>query len=137
LAKKRKKKGLPKTSEMRIAEDLLAEMQRRPERPIEVLAEDRATLEGLIDLLILGPKSHPEGLFTEEELSRHIDRYGSVMTGLVMTLIEKRVITEEELEMGILSYHFALHHAPPDSNCDQVFVMRRNHLRALLEVRDD
>lgn len=112
----------------------MEELSKRPERPIPAMCEDSATLEGLVDLLIVGTKSHPEGFFTEDEFVTYINRYNSVMTALVMILIEKGYITQEEIEKAIQAYHFALRHCRPNAGPDEIFESRRGHLKKTLEV---
>lgn len=128
----RTEKGRRRSSEektrQKTAEELLAELKKRPERPIETLCEDSATLEGLIDLLVV------KGIISEQELVARINRYQSVVTGLVMVLVEKGVITDQDMEKGILAYHFALRNCRPDASADEIFVSRRSHLKTLLEV---
>lgn len=108
--------------------ELLAELKKRPERPIQALCEDSATLEGLIDLLVL------KGVITEEELSSYLNQYMSVITALVMLLVEKGAISNLEMEKATLSYHFALRNCRPNAGPDEIFESRRAHLKKLLEV---
>jgi len=98
------------------------------------MCEDAATLEGLIDLLIVGTKTHPNGIFTEDEFVVYMNRYQSVMTALVMILIEKEIISQEEMEKAISAYHFTIRTAPPNANGVTILNMRRDHLKEMLET---
>jgi hypothetical protein len=123
-----KTKGKRQTPETKTAEELLAELKKRPDRPIEVLCEDAAVLEGLIDLLVI------KGTITEEELVPHTGRYQSVITALIMILVEKGVISELELEKATLAFHFARRHCSSTASLDEIFEARRTHLKTLLEA---
>lgn len=111
---------------------VMEELSKRPERPIPAMCEDAATLEGLVDLLIVGTRSHPEGFFTEDEFVVYINRYHSVMTALVMILIEKGHITQEEMEKAISAFHYTIRTAPPNASGLTIMNMRRDRLREVL-----
>jgi hypothetical protein len=122
----RTEKGRRRSPGERTAEELLAELQKRPERPIPALCEDQATLEGLIDLLVV------KGIITEEEIQPYVNRYMSVITALVMLLVEKGLISDLDLEKAVLAYHFALRNCRPDASPDEIFEARRRHLNTLM-----
>lgn len=110
-----------------VAEELLAELQKRPERPIPALCEDMATLEGLIDLLVI------KGTINEVDLNIFIQRYQSVITALVMLLIERGIITENDMEKAISAFHYATRHCRPNATMDEIFEARRKRITDLLE----
>jgi len=107
--------------------ELLIELKKRPERPIEVIAEDQATLEGLIDLLVV------KGIITETELNPYLIRYQSVMTALVMILVVKGIITDADMEKATLAYHFTIRNSRPNATGDEIFESRRNYLNRMME----
>ena len=121
-------KGRRKSPEQVDVAALLRELGKRPERPIQAMTEDSASLEGLIDLLVC------KGIMTEPEFGRYLNRYQSAMTALVMLLIEKDVISETDMEKAISVYHFMVRTAHPGTKSEDVLEARRARLKLLLEV---
>ena len=106
---------------------LMKQLAERPERPIQSLCEDSAALEGIIDVLVL------RHVISEDELTPYLHRYQSIMSGLVMLLIEKGIIEETDLDKAILSYHHVLRTVKPDLPASGVFALRREYLATLLD----
>lgn len=67
--------------------------------PIGIPDNEQATIEGLIDLLVL------KGIFTDDELMACANRFQAIMNGLVDILTIKGVITARELEIARNEYH--------------------------------
>jgi hypothetical protein len=120
-------KGRRRGPEDKTADELLAELRRRPETPIPVISEDVAVLEGLIDLLVL------KGVITDIELDPGLNRYKSVITALIDLLVQRGVISDTDLEKAIVAYHFTLRNCRPDATASEIFESRRSHLHLLLE----
>lgn len=115
--------------------DYLAELKRRPGTPIPCLNEDTATVQGLIDLLIIkGIIGTEGGRGPDESIVEYAERYNSIVTGLVMLLIETGVITEKEMEAAILAFHHAIRHFGNNAvSFEKVSALRRETLKKQLE----
>lgn len=109
----------------------LEEMKRRPATPVPCIQEDAAAVQGLIDILIVKgiiKDEHPDEL-----ILRYMDRYNSIVTGLVMLLIEKEIITEQEMEAAMLSFHHAIRHfGTRSASFEEVSTLRRDTLKKRL-----
>lgn len=109
--------------------ELIAELRRRPEVPIETLTADHGTVEGIIDLLIV------KGHVTLAEVQDFGDRYQSGVSALVMLCIEKGLFTEAEMNAALVSFHHVIRAYGHGSMVtpDQIFSARQAHLKTLLE----
>lgn len=110
--------------------ELIAELRKRPEVPIETLTADHGTVEGIIDLLIV------KGHATLEEIQDFGDRYQSGVSALVMLCIAKGLFTEAEMNAALVSFHHVIRAYGHGSMAtpDQIFAARQAHLKTLLET---
>lgn len=112
----------------------------QPYEPVTTLLEDAATLDGLIDLLIIkgiikdqGEPNSPDYLSAVDIIKKYIDRYGSAVNGLCMLLYEKGVVTQEEHNTAIAVYHEAIRHFGARAcSFEEVQNFRKNVLRKRL-----
>ena len=111
--------------------EFLTELKRRPGTPIRCLQDDSATIQGLIDLLVVKkiiPGEHPDELVVA-----YIDRYNSAVTGLIMLLVEKNIITESEMDASMLAFHHAIRHfGDRAASFEEVSKLRRDTLKKQL-----
>jgi len=116
----------------------LQELDRKPKQeayqPVPTLNEDAASIDGLIDLLIVKGVIQGDNETTAEQLvKKFIDRYGSAINGLYMLLIEKELVTEEELHEAQNVYHDAVRHfGARATTFEEVQSFRKNMLRKRL-----
>lgn len=111
--------------------EYLAEMKRRPGTPIPCLQEDAAAVQGLIDILVI--KGVIPGPNPDELIIRYMDQYNSVVTGLVMLLIDKGIITEQEFDASQLAFHHAIRHfGNRAASFEEVSTLRRDTLKKRL-----
>lgn len=115
--------------------EYLKELKRRPGTPIPCVQEDAATIQGLIDVLVVeGILKEKDGISPDERIYRAMEHYNSIVTALIMILIEDGVITERQLEMGILAFHHAIRHfGQRATSFEEVSTFRRESLRKLFE----
>lgn len=113
--------------------EYLQELKRRPGTPIPCLQEDAATIQGLIDVLVVeGVLKEKDGLSPDHRIVQMIDRYNSIVTALVMILIEDGIITEKKMEAGIMAFHHAVRHfGERATSFEEVSTFRRESLRKL------
>ncbi|HOK59196.1 MAG TPA: hypothetical protein PK659_10395 [Methanothrix sp.] len=131
---------MSKTSVKRL-QDPVADRIVRMYTPVPTLLEDTATIDGLIDLLIVKGVIHGEGtpgepgyVPPERVVMNYIDRYGSAVNGLCMLLYEKGIVTEDEHRIAIGVYHDAIRHFGTRAcTFDEVQSFRKNLLRKRLE----
>ncbi len=115
--------------------EYLQELKRRPGTPIPCLQEDVATIQGLIDVLVVGGVlREKDGVPPDERIIKYMERYNSIVTALVMILIDDGIITERKLEMGILAFHHAIRHfGERATSFEEVSTFRRDSLKKLFE----
>jgi hypothetical protein len=113
--------------------EYLQEMKRRPGTPIPCMQDDVATVQGLIDVLIVdGILAAKGGVSPDERIIRYMDRYNSIVTALVMILVEDGIISEKKMELGILAFHHAIRHfGQRSASFEEVSTFRRDSLRML------
>jgi hypothetical protein len=114
--------------------EYMEELKRRPGTPLPCMQEDAATLQGVIDLLIIkNILKDKDGMSPDERICRAADRYNSLLTGTVMVLIEDDVVTEKELESAILAFHHAIRHfGARVPSFEEVASLRRDTLKKQL-----
>jgi hypothetical protein len=102
------------------------------QKPIPIACPniDSATLEGLIDLLII------KGVLTEDELTGAADLYGSYINALLDILNVKGIVKEWELDLARVEYHHFVQAMGQSPNIPPVvlFERRRNVIRDRLEL---
>ncbi len=110
--------------------DLLAELKKRPETPIQALHEDIAVIEGIIDILIV------KGVTTVEEIREYGDRYQSSLSSLIMLCIEKGIFTEAELTMATMTFHHIIrvYGNGRGMTPEEILEARHAYLRRLLDL---
>jgi hypothetical protein len=113
--------------------EYLQELKRRPGTPIPCLQDDVATVQGLIDVLVVdGVLKVKDGVSPDERLIRYIDRYNSIVTALIMLLIDDGIISERKMELGILAFHHAIRYfGTRSASFEEVSTFRRDSLRKL------
>ena len=79
--------------------DLESTIAQRYPSPVMHLAEDIAMVEGIIDMLVC------HRIVTVAEVHSYIDTYKQSWTALVHLMIDKKVITQKELNISILAFH--------------------------------
>lgn len=107
--------------------------RQQAKKPIPIACPDveSATLEGLMDLLVL------KGVITEKELTQTVDIYSSYINALIDVLVLKGVFLPWEMDICVKAYHDYLRAiagnpmVPPEV----LFQQRRNYERELIEVR--
>jgi hypothetical protein len=111
--------------------EYLAELKRRPGTPLPCLQEDAAAVQGILDLLIVkGVLKEENGESPDQQIVRYADRYNSLVTGTIMLLIEKGIITEKEMEASLLAFHHAIRHfGNRTTSFEEVATLRRETLR--------
>jgi len=109
---------------------MMEELKKRRDPPIQALLADVAVVEGIIDLLIL------KGIITDTEIRTYGDRYQSSISALIMLCVEKGVFTEADLNKAIVAFHHVIrtHQAGKEMTPDEVLSARQNYLRGLLET---
>jgi hypothetical protein len=111
--------------------EFLEELKRKPGTPNQCLQDDSAAIQGLIDLLVVKkviPGEHPNELVIS-----YMDRYNSAVTGLIMLLVEKNVITEAEMDASMLAFHHAVRHfGDRATSFEEVSKLRRDTLKKQL-----
>jgi hypothetical protein len=132
-AKGLRKEPDPTTISPQEFREYLQELKRRPGTPIQCLQDDVATIQGLIDVLVVdGVLKAKGGISPDERIVRYIDRYNSIVTALIMILIEDGIISERKMELGILAFHHAVRHFGTRSESfEEVSAFRRESLRKL------
>lgn len=110
--------------------ELIAELRRRPEVPIETLTADHGTIEGIIDLLVV------KGHATIQEVQEFGDRYQSGVSALVMLCIEKGLFSEDEMNMALAAFHHVIRAYGHGTGVSptEIFAARHAHLKKLLDV---
>jgi hypothetical protein len=136
LAKKRKdggKGGSPANPAIRNItpkqiDQLVDQLKKRPERPIECILEDQGAVEGLITLLCV------KEVVTLEEVQDYAGRYQSALTSLVMLCIDKGLFSEFEYHMAIVAFHETIRALGPghDLTIVEMFEKRKEYYRAIV-----
>ncbi len=132
-AKGLRKEPDPTTISPQEFREYLQELKRRPGTPISCLQDDVATIQGLIDVLVVdGILRAKDGVPPDERIIRYMDRYNSIVTALVMILVEDGIVSERKMELGILAFHHAIRHfGQRAASFEEVSTFRRDSLRNL------
>ena len=110
--------------------------------PVQTLMEDAASIDGLIDLMVVkgliqdhGKPDDKDYLSAEDLVKKYIDRYGSAVNGLCMLLYEKGIVSPEEHSTAIAVYHEAIRHFGARAcSFEEVQSFRKNVLRKRLKI---
>lgn len=110
-------------------DELVTQLKRRPETPVEAIAEDQGTIEGLISLLIV------KDIVTLADVQDYGQRYQSAISALIMLCIDKGVFSELELNAAIAAFHHVIRAYGPGNGMtpDEIFDLRLKYTKRLME----
>ncbi|OPY54713.1 MAG: hypothetical protein A4E48_00292 [Methanosaeta sp. PtaU1.Bin060] len=120
------------TERQKKIEELEQRLSVRPASPLMDVAQDVATYEGILDLLVL------KGHATDGEIQHSLDTYKSFWSAIVHLLIDKGLLTEKELWCATIAYHhfLRLHGLNSGKSAQELMAERREFIKKISKLED-
>jgi len=120
------------TERQKKIEELEQRLNVRPASPLMDVAQDVATYEGILDLLVI------KGYATDVEIQHYLDTYKNFWSAIVHLLIDKTLITEKELWCASIAYHhfLRLYGLNSGKSPQELMTERREFIKKILAMGD-
>lgn len=113
-------------------EELEQRLSTRPASPLMDIAQDVASYEGILDLLVI------KGYATDTEIQHYLDTYKNFWSAIVHLLIDKKMITEKDLWCATVAYHhfLRLYGLNSGKSSQELMAERREFIRRISKLDD-
>ena len=113
-------------------EELEQRLNIRSASPLMNIAQDVATYEGILDLIVI------KGYATDTEIQHHLDTYKNFWSAIVQILIDKKMITEKDLWCATVAYHhfLRLYGLNSGKSSQDLMAERREFIKTISKLDD-